>query len=154
MHYRTGFIRSSFGRVGKSIVEAKAQNSQNSEKRVILLVEDREEVRSMLTDFLECMNYQVHACAAAEEALILAKNQSIQLGLIITDVLLETSTGPKLIAEIRDFQPEIPVIFISGFSEQALADELDFNANTQFLQKPFPLDVLCAKIQEMMPIAA
>jgi two-component system cell cycle sensor histidine kinase/response regulator CckA len=58
--------------------------------------------------------------------------------------------GPTLVKEIRSREPEIKVIFISGYAEDAFRKRLDEPGNTHFLQKPFSLKQLAGKVKEVM----
>ena len=73
--------------------------------------------------------------------------------LIITDVVMPRMDGPTLIKEVRQKQPSLKVIFISGYAEDNFRRRLDMDADIHFLPKPFSLKQLAGKVKEVMDAA-
>jgi signal transduction histidine kinase/CheY-like chemotaxis protein len=113
----------------------------------VLLVEDTDAVRQTLTGMLEWHGFSVTACASAEEALEFAK--TLRFDVLLTDVALPSSSGPELAAAFRRISSATPVIFMSGYSANSI-DPRDLDTPRAFLQKPFPIQTLVERIQEIV----
>src|SRR5262249_40437554 len=87
---------------------------------LVLLVEDSDELRKMIQDFLAVRKYEVIACGSAEVALKWARTLSRSLDLVICDLILPDLPGDMLAEQIREQRPEARVIFMSG--HQGVAD--------------------------------
>ncbi len=119
----------------------------------VLLVEDEPEVRALMRDVLEAAGYQVRAAANGAEALRLAALEAPAL--LVSDVVMPGMTGPELAAELEKTQPELPVLFVSGYSEQVVIRRgLTLGAaqaaRKDYLQKPFPPSALLQKVQRLL----
>lgn len=117
----------------------------------VLLVEDEEAVRTMLTEWLERDGLEVYAVASAEEALAEEPNRSIDI--LVTDVGLPVVSGPDLARALLQRLPGLPVIFISGFVADSI-DRNEFDSQAVFLQKPFSPRDLARRIREVAAGAA
>lgn len=115
----------------------------------ILLVEDEDAVRTFSQRALSNKGYEVLTAESGESALSLIRNQENKhLDLLITDVVMPVMDGPTLAHRIRQENPNLKIIFISGYTEDKLKDYM--NANTWFLPKPFTLKQLAAKVKEVL----
>lgn len=115
----------------------------------ILVVEDDTAVRSIITDVLEELGYVVRAASDARAAMpLLQSNQPIHL--MISDVVLPHINGRKLAAVAGAARPDLKVLFVSGYAEEATlrADFLD--SGMDMVTKPFALDVLGAKVRTLI----
>lgn len=117
----------------------------------ILLVEDEIPVRMFCTQALANKGYKVIEAAHGEEALNLFKTHNGQIDLIISDVIMPGINGPTLIEEIRKSRPNIKVIFISGYAEEAFADQ-SMQQDFHFLSKPFTLTQLATKVKDVLSL--
>ena len=114
----------------------------------ILLVEDEPSLRAVIADYLREKGYWVHEAADAQEALRIG--QTSDLDLLLTDIVMSGTNGPKLAASLVAMHPRIRVIFMSGYADHAALQEVQRQPNTLFLQKPFRLTVLAAKIRDVL----
>ncbi|HLJ63505.1 MAG TPA: ATP-binding protein, partial [Stellaceae bacterium] len=116
----------------------------------VLLVEDEDPVRLFSARALRNKGYRVIEAKSAEAALetILKGNEKVDL--VITDVVMPRMDGPGLVKEIRERIPEMKVIFISGYTEDAFRKRLDREGDIHFLPKPFSLKQLAGKVKEVM----
>jgi len=119
-------------------------------QETILLVEDEEAVRSFAARALKLRGYQVLEAAGGEEALDVVRRHSGNIHLLITDVVMPNMDGPTLVRAIRRLRPEIAVIFMSGYAEEAFRRNDENAAVLHFLPKPFGLKQLAAKVKDVL----
>jgi CheY-like chemotaxis protein len=112
----------------------------------ILLVEDEPSLRSVVAGYLREHGYLVHEAEDAEEALRISQNHRIDL--LLTDIVMPGTSGPALAASLTRAGTLRRVIFMSGYAEHAALQEAIQQPNALFLQKPFRLKTLLAKIHE------
>jgi signal transduction histidine kinase len=118
---------------------------------LVLLVEDADELRRMIQDFLTARGYEVIACGSAEVALKWARTLARRLDLVICDLILPDLPGDMLVEQLREQCPEAKVIFMSG--QRGAADELQAPANAlgvACLEKPFSLHQLAQTVAETL----
>ncbi len=116
----------------------------------ILLVEDEEGLRGLNARGLRSRGYNVIEAANGIEALeALAENEG-GVDLVVSDVVMPEMDGPTLLASMRSRNPDIKVIFVSGYAEDAFAKSLPENQQFAFLPKPFSLSQLVAAVKETM----
>ncbi|HWD28155.1 MAG TPA: ATP-binding protein [Rhizomicrobium sp.] len=116
----------------------------------ILLVEDEEAVRSFAARALKLRGYSVLEASGGEEALEIVKNSRSPIDLIITDVVMPNMDGPTLVRNVKRIKPEIAVIFMSGYAEEAFRRNDEKAEDLHFLPKPFGLKQLAAKVKEVL----
>jgi two-component system cell cycle sensor histidine kinase/response regulator CckA len=123
-------------------------------QETILLVEDEEAVRSFAARALKLRGYKVLEAAGGEEALDLVRRHTGDIHLLITDVVMPNMDGPTLVRAIRRLRPEIAVVFMSGYAEEAFRRHDENAAALHFLPKPFGLKQLAAKVKDVLSSAA
>jgi signal transduction histidine kinase/ActR/RegA family two-component response regulator len=116
----------------------------------ILLVEDEEAVRSFAARALKMRGYSVLEASGGEEALEIVKSAKAPIHLLITDVVMPNMDGPTLVRNVKRLKPEIAVIFMSGYAEEAFRRNDENAADLHFLPKPFGLKQLAAKVKEVL----
>lgn len=116
----------------------------------ILLVEDEEAVRSFAARALKLRGYNVLEAAGGEEALEIVKRQPGAIHLLITDVVMPNMDGPTLARAVRRLRPDMAVIFMSGYAEEAFRRHDEKAEDLHFLPKPFGLKQLAAKVKEVL----
>ena len=113
-----------------------------------LLIEDDEGVRDLVDLFLGSLGMDVTSCASEQDVRAL---KSMDFDLIISDVMLATGkTGPTLVRAIREQQPNIPCLFMSGYKQGALSEDDLAVPNTDFLAKPFTKASFTERISRLM----
>ncbi len=115
----------------------------------ILLVENEDAVRMFASRALKNKGYTVYEADSGVSALNLLKETEAKIDLLISDVMMPQMDGPSLVKKIRETDKTLKVIFISGYAEDALDDNLmdkDFN----FLSKPFSLKQLAEQVKEVL----
>jgi len=111
----------------------------------ILLVEDEGCVRQLGRRMLEQQGYTVAEAETVEQALVLA--DAMPFDLLVTDVVMPQMNGPTLLARIRDLQPGIACLFVSGYTDTVVSDHgLDALDERRFVHKPFKLESLAAAV--------
>jgi two-component system cell cycle sensor histidine kinase/response regulator CckA len=114
----------------------------------ILLVEDELALRTATAEFLESRGYSVLAVADAAQALKLAESQEQKIDLLLTDLVMPGLGGAELARTIIGIRPAIGVIYMSGFTEHTLKEEL--GQGSVLLQKPFSLLTLANTIRKVL----
>ena len=114
----------------------------------ILLVEDEDAVRMFGARALRNKGYTVLEADSGETALELMEASEQPIDLLVTDVVMPHMDGPTLTKEVEARRPNIKVIYISGYAENAFRSKVDSKVN--FLPKPFSLSQLATKVKEVM----
>ncbi len=121
-----------------------------SGKGTLLLVEDEDAVRSFGARALRNKGYNVLEANSGEAAVSLLEEETPDVDLVITDVVMPKLDGPGLVQHIREATPDIKVIFISGYTEDAFRKSLGEGEHVHFLPKPFSLKELAGKVKEVL----
>ena len=116
----------------------------------ILLVEDEEQVRLITQEVLETMGYSVLSAANGEQALEIARQYDGTIHLAITDVVMPQMGGRELIDHLVPLRPEIRVIYMSGYTDDAIMRHNLLDEKVQFLQKPFAAYALARKVRQVL----
>jgi two-component system cell cycle sensor histidine kinase/response regulator CckA len=116
----------------------------------VMLVEDEDPVRIFGARALRNKGYKVLEAKSGESALEMIRGAAEQIDLLITDVVMPRMDGPTLIREVRETHPDMKVIFISGYTEDAFRQRLDSDSEIHFLPKPFSLKQLAGKVKEVI----
>ena len=119
-------------------------------KGTILLVEDENAVRTFAARALRNKGYVVLDCSGGEVALKTLRRHEGDVDLVISDVVMPQIDGPTLVKSIREEYPDLKVIFISGYAEQAFRQSLDDGGEYELLPKPFCLGDLAAKVKDVL----
>jgi two-component system cell cycle sensor histidine kinase/response regulator CckA len=114
----------------------------------ILLVEDEEAVRSFAARALRMRGYNVLEAGGGEEALEIVQGGA-DIHLVITDVVMPNMDGPTMVKHVKALKPELPVIFMSGYAEEAFRRD-ESAGDIHFLPKPFGLKQLAAKVKDVL----
>jgi two-component system, cell cycle sensor histidine kinase and response regulator CckA len=116
----------------------------------ILLVEDEEGLRSLNARGLRSRGYSVIEASNGVEALEALEERNGAVDLVVSDVVMPEMDGPTLLREMRTRNPNLKIIFVSGYAEEAFDKSLPENEQFAFLPKPFALKALVAKVKETM----
>ena len=137
-------------------VEGRAPGPEGEKSRdltgvgTVLLVEDEDAVRMFSARALRNKGYTVLEAQSGEAAMEVLGNGANQIDLLITDVVMPQMDGPSLIREVREQRPDIKVICISGYAEDAFRKKLDKSSDIHFLPKPFSLNQLAGTVKKVM----
>ena len=116
----------------------------------ILLVEDEEGLRSLNARGLRSRGYSVIEASNGVEALEALEQKNGAVDLVVSDVVMPEMDGPTLLREMRGRNPDLKIIFVSGYAEDAFEKSLPENQQVAFLPKPFTLSQLVAAVKETM----
>ncbi len=116
----------------------------------ILLVEDEEGLRALNARGLASRGYTVIEAGNGVEALEELEKQGGKVDLVVSDVVMPEMDGPTLLTELRKRMPEVKIIFVSGYAEDAFEKSLPDARQYEFLPKPFTLKQLVAKVKDTM----
>ncbi|CAH58056.1 response regulator [Ehrlichia ruminantium] len=129
-------------------IGAVTQEINNTTKN-ILLIEDEDPVRIFATKALVKKGFNVIDINCGDKAIDIIKNQNIDI--VISDVVMPKISGPEIIDQILKIQPNIKVIFISGYAEEVFNKHSNIDASKiNFLSKPFTLKQLTEKVSEIL----
>ena len=123
---------------------------QHGGSETILLVEDEESVRQLVRETLEGKGYKVLEAANGEAALQIATHHAGPIDMLITDVVMPGMSGKELSARLCATHPQTKVLYLSGYTEDAIVHEGVLEAGTAFLQKPFTLQTLSRRVREVL----
>jgi len=115
----------------------------------LLLVEDEDMVRAVAERALARAGYTVTTAADGEEGLGAIANGTTEFDLIVSDVVMPTMDGPAMARAIRKVKPKIPILFMSGYAEEQLRNEIDIE-DMHFIPKPFSVQQINAKVAEVL----
>lgn len=116
----------------------------------VLLVEDEEKLRMLIEEVLTSYGYKVIVASNGEEGLSMARSHDGQINLLLTDVVMPQRSGQSLADLLRNEDPELAVLFMSGYTNNSLDHSGAMRPGTSFLQKPFTPDVLLRKVREVL----
>jgi PAS domain S-box-containing protein len=116
----------------------------------ILLVEDEQGVRHLIREMLKQQGYTILEATDGQEALKIVATYEKPIDLLLTDVVLPKISGSKLAGEVQTLRPDIKVLFISGYTENAIAHHGVLDSDVNFLSKPFTLESLVGKIRGVL----
>jgi two-component system cell cycle sensor histidine kinase/response regulator CckA len=116
----------------------------------ILLVEDEEAVRRLVRQTLEQQGYRVVVAASGTEALAMAQKHPGLIQLVITDVVMPQMGGQQLAERLKAMRPEIQVLYVSGYTESAMARSGSRAKGGTFLQKPFTPMALMRRVRGLL----
>jgi PAS domain S-box-containing protein len=116
----------------------------------VLLVEDEETILRLGKMILERYGYTVLVAPSPTEALILAKEHQGPIHMLLTDVVMPGMNGKELKERISAIIPEIRVLFMSGYTADVIAYHGVIEEDVQYLQKPFSVKTLAAKVREVL----
>src|SRR5205814_5888181 len=116
----------------------------------VLVVEDEDGVRNLAITALKKYGYMTYGTANADEALAFCRKFPGTIHLLLTHVIMPGMNGRGLADRLTVLRPEVRVLFMSGYTDNALAQHGVLDAGVAYLQKPFTPDALAAKVREVL----
>jgi two-component system cell cycle sensor histidine kinase/response regulator CckA len=116
----------------------------------ILLVEDEETVRNLSRQILEACGYKVIEADNGRDALSICLQQDCKIDLLITDVVMPKMSGRQLVERLARLRPEITVLYMSGYTDDAVVRQGAIETDSNFIQKPFTFNTLTDKVRELL----
>ena len=119
-------------------------------KETVLLVEDEDGVRSLVREVLKRQGYRVLETRHGGEALVASEQHQGKIDLLLTDVVLAQMSGRDIAKRLCPMRPDMKVLYVSGYTEEAIHHHGVLDPGTAFLQKPFTPSVLARKVREVL----
>ena len=116
----------------------------------ILVVEDQNEVRQLIIDALKIYGYKVLEAPHGGSALLTCEKHQGKIDLIISDIVMPQMNGQELVERLIPLQPQMKVLFISGYSENVFSDRSPLDPGMSYVQKPFTPMELLGKIRHVL----
>jgi two-component system cell cycle sensor histidine kinase/response regulator CckA len=117
---------------------------------LVLLVEDEEQVRKILHQILSELGYCVLAASNGQEALLISEDLERDINLMIIDVVMPHMSGRELAERVQLLWPTLPVIFMSGYTDDAIVRHGLLDEKLHFIQKPFDSATVARKVREAL----
>ncbi len=121
---------------------------------VVLVVEDDDTVRELVATALRGHGYRALEARNGGEALLVCERPEQRIDLLLTDVIMPRMTGPELRARLGRLRPDLPALFMSGYTDDALAPHGVLEPGTAFLEKPFTPEALARAVGALLDRAA
>jgi CheY-like chemotaxis protein len=135
----------------EEVVPIQNKTSSLSGTETILLVEDDERLREGFSELLQSKGYKVLVAANGKEALSLSDSYKEKIHFLLTDVVMSGLSGFELAKKILDSRTDLHVLYMSGYTSDALENsEIENFNDLHFIQKPFGTKALLAKIREIL----
>jgi CheY-like chemotaxis protein len=116
----------------------------------ILVLEDEARVRKLVCEVLAGRGYHVLEAVRGEEAIRMAKEHKGRIHLLLADVVMPEMSGPQALEQIRARYPNMKVLFMSGYTDEAMVHHGILDSGVPFLQKPFLPETLARKVREVL----
>lgn len=116
----------------------------------VLLVEDEESVRKLTRQVLQSYGYEVLEATGCNEALSICERHNRPVRLLVTDVVMPGMSGPELAAKLLERCSDLDVLYISGYTNDAIVHHGVLDPGINFLQKPFTPEAMARKIREVL----
>lgn len=121
-----------------------------SGRETVLLVEDEQMVRKLTVQFLRKYGYVVLEAAHGGDALLLCERHRGPVHLMVTDVVMPGINGRELAQRLRSLRPEMKVLYMSGYTDNAILHHGVLEGGEDYVQKPFSMEVLARKVREAL----
>jgi CheY-like chemotaxis protein len=118
-------------------------------QELILVVEDEPSVRQFSVDALEELGYRVLEADGASAALRLLDRHP-NVALLFTDIVMPETNGRRLADEVRQRRPDLPILFTTGYTRNAVVHQGVLDPDVELLGKPFTIDELGRKVRAML----
>jgi two-component system, cell cycle sensor histidine kinase and response regulator CckA len=134
----------------ESQVVARIDDQVSGAGEIVLLVEDEDMVRSIARQALEMNGYHVLEASHGKEAVVICEQHQGPIDLMVTDVVMPQMSGRELAEYLATSRPETKVLFVSGYTDDAIVHHGVLDNHVNFLQKPFTPDALAHKVREVL----
>ncbi len=123
--------------------------TETSCEPAVLIIDDDDEVRSLLAAILTDAGFPVRLAASGKEAVVLYRQHRQQIGLVLLDVRMPGQDGPSTLAELLEFDPKVRCCFLSGQPGLATPEDLLARGAMAFVAKPFRVPQLIGVVQRL-----
>jgi CheY-like chemotaxis protein len=120
----------------------------------VLIVDDQDMILTVAKDMLKALGYQVYTAQGGKEALTIYNEKKIEIDIVILDMIMPSMSGGETFDKLRAINPHVKVVLSSGYSINGQASEIMQRGCNGFIQKPFNIQELSQKIQEVLDTAS
>ncbi|MDA8121064.1 MAG: PAS domain S-box protein [Deltaproteobacteria bacterium] len=135
---------------GKEMEAEACGRTSPSGRETVLVVEDEEVVRDLVRQILEESGYTVLSASDGEEAIEVSAASKIPVHLVITDVVMPKMGGPEAARSLEKLFPGVGILYMSGYTDEAIVRHGVLEPGITFLEKPFTPDALLRKVREVL----
>jgi CheY-like chemotaxis protein len=132
------------------VAERRWATPSHSGTETVLVVEDEDGVRELARELLEDLGYTVLEARRPREAMLVAEQHRGPIQLLLTDVVMPELNGSRLAERLRPGRPEMKVLYMSGYTDDAIVRHGVLKSGTHFLEKPFSSGRLADKVREVL----
>ncbi|UCF94532.1 MAG: response regulator [Desulfobacterales bacterium] len=144
------YLPQASGRERKTTPKTAGIEMRKGAGETILVAEDDPPVLNLIRQILTKQDYRIIEASSAAHCLEIAGNCQEPIHLLLTDVVMPEMNGKELYEKIKEYYPEIKVLYISGYTDNLIADRGILRKGTHLIQKPFSMKALLTKIQEIL----
>jgi two-component system cell cycle sensor histidine kinase/response regulator CckA len=119
----------------------------------ILIVDDEQDILNFVEAALNREGFEVVQARNGDMALEVFERLMVPIDLLLTDVVMPGMSGPMLVDRLLSMQPSLPVLFMSGYDDRQIVQRYVLKEGFALLSKPFTLETLSKKVQELLPAA-
>jgi PAS domain S-box-containing protein len=134
----------------EEVVERVAGGELHRGDETILVVEDNDEVREVTVRILSRQGYRVLEASQGLDAFLISAEHDGPIHLLLTDVVMPKMSGRELAETLMSIRPRIKVLYMSGYTDNAIVHHGVLETGMDFIQKPFAVDVLARKVREVL----
>jgi PAS domain S-box-containing protein len=116
----------------------------------VLVVEDEEEVRKLAAQILRRQGYKVLEAPQGGDALLICERHPNPIHLMLTDVVMPGMSGHQLAKRLKSLQPDMKVLYMSGYTDNAIFQHGVLGEGVSYIQKPFTVDALTKRVREVL----
>jgi CheY-like chemotaxis protein len=124
--------------------------AEGEQNETILVVEDDADLRTYLAEVLRGLNYRVIMTSNAQAALDTLLQDETRVDLLLTDVVMPGANGRELARRAQSLRPRLPVLYMTGYSRNAVTHQGRLEQGVALLQKPISQSQLATRIRELL----
>ncbi|MDQ2643755.1 MAG: response regulator [Myxococcota bacterium] len=134
----------------EDVPQEKQAPTELSGSETVLLTEDQDDVRAAAREVLRRYGYQVLEARNAGEALLTCERYPQPIDLLLTDVVMPQMSGRELADRLSGLRPEMKVLYMSGYTDSAIVNDGELEANIAYLPKPWLPEALARRVREVL----
>jgi CheY-like chemotaxis protein len=127
---------------------------RHEDRKTILVVDDEPEIRKLVSAMVTQSGYHALTADSGDHALTMYRNLNAPIELLITDVVAPGMSGPMLADKLNALQPDLKVLYISGYDNTHVVQKYVVERGHVLLPKPFTMEELRNKISQLLPLTA
>ena len=124
--------------------------AEGTQSETILIVEDDPDLRTYLTEILRNLNYEILAVPNAQSALTILLQAERRVDLLLTDIVMPGINGRELGRRAQEMRPELPILYMTGYSRNAVVHHGRLDDGVELLQKPVSQAELASRVRELL----